>query len=132
VGLVSCDDVRAMQTRIKQYRDGLQASAGKLPSDKALDYHGGERSVQAWADLVERCVRFEAESCHVGLFAGSQYDRGRELVTELDAWRDHLSSVDAPDLPAPVPVPKSDVSLLGGVGWGLAAVIAILVLREIR
>lgn len=132
MGIVSCDDVEAMQTRIHDYRESLQASMGKMPAGKGIDYHGGEHSVQAWADLVGRCSHFEQESCFVGLFAGSQYDRGRELVKELDDWHDYLTSVDAPDLPAPVPIPKSDVSLLGGMGWGLALVAAILVLRELH
>jgi hypothetical protein len=138
VGLVSCDDVKAMQTSIATYRAELQASmAGLIAKGWSMPYHNEAKSSQTWADLVGACVGFEGESCLVGLFAGTQYDRGRQLITELDAWRDWLAAQKAPsgataDVPEPVPVPKSDVGLAGGLGMALAAVIVIMVLHELH
>lgn len=143
VGLVSCDDVRALQKRINSYRSALGTSIDLLKSPgvwnaatkkwESRELGGvGPRSTPAWTALGERCSQYEEESCTLGLFAGSQFDRGRALVTELDGWRDFLASVSAPSLPDPVPTPASDVSLAGGIGWGLAAIVAVLVLREIR
>ena len=138
VGLVSCDDVRAMQKGIADQRDELQtAMAGLIGKGWTMPYHNEARSSQTWADLVGQCSGFEQESCYIGLFAGTQYDRGRQLVTDLDGWRDWLAAQKAPsgevaDVPAPVPIPKSDVGLAGGIGLALAAVVAIVLLHELH
>jgi hypothetical protein len=139
VGIVSCDDVKSMQTQTHDYRASLQASIdAAAAAGKPLAADNTPRSVQQWADLVGRTVLFENETCLVGIFAGSQFDRGRGLIGELDGWRDFLASSrgglgPAPGLPAPVPVPASDVSLFGGIGQMgllLAAVLALVVLGK--
>jgi hypothetical protein len=143
VGLVSCDDVKDLQEQVTAYQATLAATvAAFIRGGWHMPYDNGPHSSQAWADLAGRCERYLQESCTLGLFAGSQFDRGRSLVTSLDAWRDYLASelknvkpetgMPMPTVPAPVPVPKSDVSLMGGMGLGLAAVVAILVLHELR
>jgi len=109
VGLVSCDDVRALQKQVNTYRSALGDSWDGLPADKKGT--SGPHGSIAFSALGERCSLFEEESCTLGILAGSQMDRGRALITELDTWRDWLASVKAPDLPAPVVTPKSDVSV---------------------
>lgn len=146
MGYVSCDDVRAMQKQINSYRSDLGTSIDLLKSPGLFNKDSGKweshelgnlgpRSVLAWRDLGDRCSQFEEESCYVGVFAGTQYDRGRKLLTELDGWRDYLSSISAPSLPDPVEVPKSDVSILsaaGGVMPLLLIVGAAFLLHEAR
>ena len=138
VGLVGPDDVKALQRRVHDYRASIQVSidaAAKAGKPLALD--GSQFSIQAWGDVVGRCSTFEDESTNAAnpfayLYAGATYERGRQLIIELDRWRDHLESVQAPNVPAPVEVPHSDVGLAGGIGFGLAALVAILILRELR
>ena len=138
VGLVSCDDVKSIQIQIQTYRNALQAAmAALIAKGWSMPYHNEPQSSQTWSDLVGLCADFEMESCWVGLFAGSQFDRGRSLITKLDTWRDWLAKQKGPKgetvaIPEPVPVPQSDVSLLGGAGAVLALVAVILVLHELR
>jgi hypothetical protein len=137
VGIVSCDDVTQIQARVNAYRTQLEDSIDQLPADRKLGGVGAH-STQAWMALRERCNLFEEESCTLGLFAGSQYDRGRGLIEELDGWRDYLATpaVSAPNLPDPVSVPKSDVSLFSAAGDTMTNVlllaIGFFVVRELR
>jgi hypothetical protein len=137
VGIVSSDDVRELQQKIRDYEADLQHSIDTAAQQgKPLDYHPGPRSIVAWGDLAGRVETYVNESPST-LFAGSQYDRGRGILTEQDGWRDYLASQrgglgPAPDVPSPVPVPSSDVSVFGGIGMVVAAVLGIMVLRELR
>jgi hypothetical protein len=141
--VISCDDVHALQKRINGYRTDLATSIDLLNSpglySKETDKYEprplgnlGPRSAVAWRDVMDRCNQFEEEACVVGLFASKQFDRGRDLVTELDGWRDYLATIQAPSLPTPVEVPHSSLDLLGAAGWGLAALIVLLLVREFK
>lgn len=150
--MVSCDDVRALQKQVNAYHAALDDSIAQMHSPgiynaqtgtwEARDLGGtGERSSIVWRDLLDRCSQYEEESCTIGLFAGSQFDRGRALIVELDGWRDWLAGQRAATnpqtqstwtVPAPVAVPQSDVGIAGGLAWAAAAVIGILLLREMR
>jgi hypothetical protein len=130
VGIVSCDDVRALQKQINAYRSSLGDSLDALSAD--MKGTVGPRGTLAWKELGERCSQFEEESCTLGLFAGSQYDRGAALIKELDGWRDWLASVKAPSLPEPVPVPHSDVSLFGAAFNASTLLIALAALYLLK
>lgn len=138
VGLVGPNDVKALQTKVHDYRAALQVSvdaAAKAGNPLPLDQ--SQFSIQAWGDLVGRCSDFENESTSeinpmAYILAGSQYDRGRELIQDLDTFRDHLAAQKAPNVPAPVAVPNSDLGFAGGLGFALAAIVAIMVLRELH
>ena len=136
VGLVGPDDVRALQTRLQSYRDAIQMAVGPMKPPLATD--GSKWSEQAWTDLSSRVQTFiEDESTNplnpmAYLYAGSTYERGRQLLAELDSWRDFADNAGAKNVPAPVPVPHADIGLAGGIGFALAAVVAILALREAR
>lgn len=135
VGLVGPDDVRTLQTKVHDYRVALQASVDRAAGTPAALPLSGAGSIADWADLVGRCSSFESESESgplAYLYAGSAYDRGRELISELDKWRDTLDARKAPNVPSPIPVPHSDVGLAGGIGMVLAAVVVFMVLREFR
>ncbi len=132
------NDVKTLQTKIHDYRGQLQASidaAARAGSPIASD--GSQWSVQNWGDLVGRCTQFENEGTSdwnplAYIYAGSAYDRGRELIAELDGWRDALAQHKAPNVPDPIPVPNSDLGLAGGIGYLAAAVVAFMVLRELH
>jgi hypothetical protein len=136
VGLVGPSDVRDLQKRLHDYRAALQASIDALAQQGApLPADNSAYSIQAWGDLVERCERYESEpesdwSPLAYLYAGGAYDRGRALIAELDRWRDELARRRAPRVPAPVPVPRSELSLAGGIGLALAAFFAMMLLRH--
>jgi hypothetical protein len=140
VGILTCEDVQDLQKRINAYRVGLEDSIDALPADRKLS-GVGPRSQQAWTALRDRCNTYEDETCWAGalgpLFVGSQFDRGKALVTELDGWRDYLASLAVPavtsTLPAPIPTPKSDVSLFGAVenvGLLLAGIAVLYLLKR--
>jgi hypothetical protein len=137
IGLVSSGEVRDLQDKIRNYQADLQHSVdAAATAGHGLDYHPGPRSIVTWGDLAGRVESYVDESPST-LFAGAQYDRGRALLTEQDGWRDYLASPrggagPAPDVPAPVAVPASDVGLLGGFSGVLVAILAILVLRELH
>lgn len=138
VGLVGPNDVKTLQTKIHDYRAALQVSVDAMAkAGNPLPHDQSQFSIQAWGDLVGRCVQFEDESTNAlnplaYLLSGSAYERGRELLTDLDAWRDHLAAQKAPSVPAPVAVPGSDLGIAGGLGFALAAIVAILVLHELK
>ena len=138
VGLVGPADVRMLQTKVHDYRASLQTSvdAGGT-SGKGLPLDNSKHSIQAWGDLVARCVAFESESANdynplAYILAGSAYDRGRQLIDELDGFRDALVALKVPNVPDAVPVPHSDLGIAGGLGFALAAVVAIFLLRELK
>lgn len=143
VGLVGPDDVKDLQGKVDHYHSQLEdvitalGKAGKsLPIDAST--FGGA----AWVDLSARCAAFVNEASTgtfnpaAYIFAGSTYERGRGLIDELDKWRDHLADmakgVASVVVPDPLPVPHSDIGLGGGMGLVLAAIVAILVLREMK
>ncbi len=137
VGLVGPNDVKELQTKVHDYRAGIQASIDRAAGTPAALPLQGPFNIASWGDVVGRCVIFESESASsynpmAYLYAGAAYDRGRELITELDKWRDALAQKGAPNVPEPLPVPNSDFGIAGGLGLALAGVIAILVLRELR
>jgi hypothetical protein len=126
-----------MQQKIAAYRAQLQASMNALTDKGWALPTTGARSVVTWGVMLDEARTFEAERCVLGLFAGTQFDRGRGIVTDLDAWRDWLATQKTSDgstvsVPDPMPVPHSDVGLFGGVGTLLAIVAGIFVLRELR
>jgi hypothetical protein len=135
---VGPNDVKTLQTKVHDYRAALQTSVDALATTgRPLAADNTRWSIQSWGDLVGRASSYEDESTSAinpmaYLYAGAQYDRGRDLIVELDAWRDELASLNAPNVPAAVPVPNSDLGLAGGIGFGLAAIVAILALRELR
>lgn len=122
VGLVGPNDVVDIQRRVDDYRGAIQAAVdGLATAGTPLSHDSGRWSIQAWADVSGRATAFVGESHSVVnpgtyLFAGGDYERGRQLIIELDAWRDELAKRNAPNLPAPAPVPNSDVDILGKVG----------------
>lgn len=138
IGLVGPNDVKTLQTKVHDYRVQLQTSidaaarAGKpIPSDNS------KFSVQNWADVVGRCTLFEDENTSdwnplAWITSGSAYDRGRDLIAELDTWRDALAAMQTPNVPDPLPVPHSDLGLAGGIGYLAAAIVAFMVLRELH
>ena len=133
--MVGPDDVRVLQDKIATYRFALQGSINLTPAPGLPEQ--GVFSQTAWLDLVERCKAFEAEGASsynpfAYLYSGTQYERGRQLIIELDKWRDELANRKAPNVPEPVPVPHSDIGLAGGLGFALAAIVAVLALRELR
>ncbi len=147
VGLVGPDDVKALQTRVHDYQAALQVSVDALAkAGKPLASDNSQFSIQSWGDIAGRVSTFEGESTNAinpaaYIFAGSAYERGRQLIDELDSWRDHIAGLakQVPEtsttkvpVPDPVPVPHSDIGLGGGIGIALVAVVAILVLREMR
>lgn len=138
VGLVGPNDVKTLQTKVHDYRSALQVSVDAMAkAGNPLPHDQSQFSIQAWGDLVGRCTQFEDESTNTinplaYILAGSAYDRGRELIADLDTWRDHLAAQKAPQVPAPVAVPNSDLGIAGGLGFALAALVAIMVLRELH
>lgn len=135
--MVGPADVKDLQTKVHDYRTSLQASVDKAAGTGAALPLTGPYNVGDWGNLVGRCVQFESEGQSDlnplnYLLAGSAYDRGRALIGELDSWRDELARKSAPNVPAPLPVPNSQVDMVSAIGWGLAAIVAILVLRELR
>jgi hypothetical protein len=137
VGIVTQDDVRALQQKVNDYFTELQAViADAANKGDALPYHNETFSAQTWADLAGRVDTYTHEYPAI-LFTGGQYDRGRELIEELDKWRDYLASKregqgPMANVPPPLPVPQSEVSVFGGIGTIVLAVLGILLLREVR
>jgi hypothetical protein len=138
VGLVGPTDVAALQQRVAHYRQMLEDSiAAAAKAGTQLPTDSSQYSQKAWVDQVARASAFEQESTSninpfAYLYAGAAYDRGRVLIQELDGWRDELARLKAPNVPAPIPVPQSDLGIAGGMGFALAALVAILALRELR
>ena len=132
MGIATSDDVRSLQLRISDYFAQLQAIiADAVAKGWVMPYHNEPRSAQTWADLAGRVDEYTHES-PAWVFTGEQYDRGRALVTELDGWRDWLAAQKVPNVPAPLPVPQSELSIPGAIGLGLAAIVAIMLLREVH
>jgi hypothetical protein len=136
VGIVTQDEVRALQTKVSDYFQQLNAViAQESAKGDFLPHHNEQFSAQTWADLAGRVAEYTAESPSL-IFTGGQWDRGRELIEQLDKWRDYLASSRGgqgpmPNVPAPMPVPQSEVSVFGG---GLATialvVLAIVMLKK--
>jgi hypothetical protein len=124
VGIATCDDVVLLQKQVNTYRNALSDSWDALPADQKGTT--GPHGSIALTALGERCSLFEEESCLLGIFAGAQMDRGRALITELDGWRDWLSSAGAPSLPAPVVVPHASASVFETAVDAIPMVLALL------
>jgi hypothetical protein len=136
VGLVSCDDVHALQAQVTAYRGQLVTVSATLQTNGWM-FPGDDpaHSAQAWVQLGNACDAYADESCTLSLFAGSQFDRGRALITQLDAWRDFYAQQKAPRgapvaIPAPVVAPKSDVGVFDELGPALIVVGLFLLWRE--
>jgi len=137
-------DIRALQTRVRDYRSSLQVTVDRLAMAGApLPLDNSKWSIQAWGDIVGRSTTFEGESTNevnpfAHIYAGSTYERGRQLVTELDAWRDELARragalpPTAPKVPVPDPVdvPKAEVSLFEGIGSAALVLVALFFLSQ--
>ena len=126
VGIVTPTDVKTLQTKVRDYHAQLQASVDRAAGTASALPLAGDFSVAAWGDLAGRVSRFLDESTSevnplAYVHAGSAYDEGRDLVTELDRWRDELARRGAPAVPAAMPIPKTELGL--GEGLGLAAVL---------
>jgi hypothetical protein len=138
VGLVGPNDVKTLQTRVHDYVAGLQAAIDRLAAGgNPIPIDSSKYSIQQWGNLVGRATEFEQESTSpynpmAYVYAGAAYERGRQLIIELDGWQEELARRNAPSLPPPVEVPHTDLGLTGGIGFALAAIVAILVLRELR
>lgn len=131
-GITTSDDIVALQLSVKDYQSQLQAViADAIAKGWEMPYHNEPRSAQTWADLASRVDEYVHEE-PAWVFTGGQYDRGRAFVSELDGWRDWLAAQKVPNVPAPLPVPATEVSIPGAIGWGLAAIVAILALRELH
>jgi hypothetical protein len=135
--MVGPNDVADLQTKVHDYRASLQAVIDQAAGTPVAVPLQGPFSIAQWGDLVGRCVSFETESTSwvnpLNLFyAGSAYDRGRELIAELDKWRDELERRKVPNVPLPLPVPYSDIGLGSALGIGLGLVAAILLLHELK
>jgi hypothetical protein len=137
VGIATQEDVRALQLKVADYFAELQAIiADAANKGDSLPIHNEPFSAQTWADLAGRVDEYTHEF-PAFLFTGGQYDRGRDLIVELDKWRDYLASKregqgPMANVPPPMPVPSSDVGVFGGIGVVLAVVLGILLLREVH
>ncbi len=137
VGMVGPDDIRDLQTKVTSYHgqilvalDNLRRAGTNLPTS-------GKFTDAAWDELTKREEAFNAESSSelnplAYLYAGSAYDRGRAILTELDAWRDELDSLKAPGVPPPVEVPGADFGIAGGYGMLLLVAVALYAMREFK
>ena len=148
VGLVGPSDVADIRQRVRDYAASLQAVVDELAAGgHGLPIDGSADSIQAWGDLQGRITRYEEEGSGAvpfepWLFAGSAYERGRQLVIELDHWRDVLDKrlgeakkAGAPvpvAAPEPMPVPLSDIGPLGAMGFGAIAILVGLFLWTTR
>lgn len=139
VGLVGPNDIKTLQARVHDYRNAIQASIDLAAAQGRvlLPLDQSQYSVQAWSDTTGRSVAFETESTAAWnplayLYAGTAWDRGRDLIEELDRWRDHLDALKAPSVPAPVPVPHADLGIAGGIGYALFAILAIFAFRDLH
>ena len=135
VGLVGPSEVKDLQRRVHDYHTKIIASHDGL--QKADPSKISAMREHEWTDLGMRIIAFEDENWTAWnpmnyVFAGAAYDRGRGLIEELDTWRDQLAAWKAPDVPDPLPVPHSDLGLAGGLGFALAAVVAIMLMRELK
>src|SRR5271170_7954886 len=143
VGLVGPDDVSALQSKVRAYHEQLLVALDNLNTAWATGPQKtgaplpttGKFTAATWDDLSSRVATFVAESSNelnpmAYLYAGSAYDRGRGLVTELDTWRDELASLGASGVPVAMPVPASDLGITGGIGMLALAVLAFMFMRE--
>jgi hypothetical protein len=138
VGLVGPNDVRDLQTKVRSYHESILVSLDSwVRQGNKLDASTGPFSQGAWDALTKREEAFLAESVAewnplAYVLAGSAYERGREILTDLDSWRDHLAGMKAPQVPEPIAVPHADLGIAGGLGFALAAIVAIMVLRDLK
>jgi len=139
VGIVTPDDVKAMQSKVATYQATLQGVVDALTkAGKPLVTDQSQWSASAWSDLGTRVAAFQARTQEAWnpidyLSSGSLYEQGRALITEQDGWRDELARRNAPNVPPPLAVPKSDLGLAGGVSLlALAALGVFLFLRDRR
>jgi hypothetical protein len=132
VGMVGPTDVRDLQARVRSYFSALEQSVAsvKLPLDQSAF------SGQAWVRMSERVGQFLNEEATndwnplAHIYAGAAYERGRVIIDDLDKWRDQLATLKATNVPAPLPVPHSDIGLAGGLGFVAAAVVILMLLRN--
>jgi len=145
VGMVGPSDVADLQAKVQAYHEqllialtdlntawatGPQATGAPLPTT-------GKYTQATWDDLTTREGLFLAISVNelsplAWVDAANAYETGRGLVTELDAWRDELASLKAPNVPAPIDVPSSHTSLFGDISTGLMLVLGIMLLHEFK
>jgi hypothetical protein len=135
--MVGPDDVRDLQAKVTSYYGQILVALDNLRRGGTNLLATGKFTDAAWDELTTREAAFAAESSSevnplAYVYAGSAYDRGRGLLTELDAWRDELDSLKAPGVPPPIVVPNADLGITGGIGLALLAVVAFMALREFR
>jgi hypothetical protein len=145
-GMIGPADVHALQTRVHDYASALQVTVDRLAASAApLPLDNSKWSIQSWGDLAGRVSSFESESTNAvnpfaHIYAGSTYERGRQLITELDAWRDELArraaavppSPNMPPVPVPAPVdvPRAEVSLFESMGSGVLMLAVLYLLSQ--
>ena len=134
VGMVGPADVRDLQTRVRSYFSALEQSVAAVKPPLPLDQSAF--SGQAWVRMSERVGVFLNESVDSDwnpiayIYAGATYERGRQIIDDLDKWRDQLATLKAPNVPAPLPVPNSDIGLAGGIGIVAAAIVVFMLLKN--
>jgi hypothetical protein len=135
VGIVTPTDVKTLQTKVRDYHAQLQASVDRAAGTPAALPLEGDFSAAAWGDLSGRVSQFLDESSSevnplAYVHAGSAYDEGRDLVTELDRWRDALADRKAPGVPPAMPVPRTELGLGESLGLGVMLLAALFLWHE--
>lgn len=145
IGLVGPNDVKDLQQKVQTYHEqllvaltdlttawgsGPQATGAPLPTT-------GKFTQATWDAMTAREEAFLAVSVNelnplAWVDAANAYEQGRALIGELDAWRDELASLKAPNVPAPIDIPASKTSLFGDISTGLMLVFGIMLLHEFK
>jgi hypothetical protein len=131
---VSSVDVEELQGRVATYRVQLLTAIEAIrKSGRTMD-DAGPHTEAAWDVVQLRALHWVSEEPAI-VFVETQYDRGRHVLAELDEWRDYFATlvkVPGIPLPLPMPVPPSELSTTGAIGWGLIALVAVLIAHEFK
>jgi len=133
--VITSGDVKALQDRVARYRVQLlqTAEAVRAASSRGFDPTGAHSEGQWEADQLDALHWVSEDPAY--LFAEAQYARGRDVLANLDQWRDFFAGLDVPSsvVPQPIPVPSPGSSDVFGSleGMGLL-LLAFMALRELR
>ena len=135
VGLIGPSDIKALQSKVDAYRSRLRPFAINAPLTPAPS--SSKFTIIDWQELDRRTDEFLAEPVSTWnpidyVVASGVFKRGRDLVTELDAWHDELLRLGVRNVPPPRPGPDSELDLAGGIGFALAAIVGLMLLRDLR
>ncbi len=129
--MVGPADIAALAKQVSAYRSRLHPfviSAPLTPAPSSSPF-----TIIDWQDLTTRIESYanekEGSDWLDYVFAKGSYDRGRAFVAELDKWHDELVRLGVKNVPPPMPVPGSEIDLVGAVGLGLAALVLIFFFR---